>query len=78
MLAPKDYTRFWGEQGDKFKYLANLVKSIIQVDLEMRKNKHNVEVVRDLEIYCCLHVTLLHLFVSSETLPKVILLTDHW
>ena len=55
MLAPKDYTRFWGEQGDKFKYLANLVKSIIQVDLEMRKNKHNVEVVRDLfEMYCCL------------------------
>ena len=65
MLAPKDYTRFWGSQGDKFKYLANLVKSIIQVDLEMRKNKHNVEVVRDLfEMYCCLRnsITCLCLF----------------
>lgn len=65
LLTPKDYASFWGKQGDKFKYLANLIKSVIQVDLEIRKNKHNVEVVQELlEMYCCLRnsITCLCLF----------------
>ena len=44
LFKPKDYTSFWGTQGDKFKYL-QILQSIIQVDLEMRKSKHNAEVI---------------------------------